>query len=212
MNVIKEAEKIFSELEGTLIADLEGAIFHAENYKELKERYPNKVGGAFNYLLLVISAIACDTLGLYITGDKFHCKRSRSYIMEFIQTRFPKRSDFKRIPKVLEDYLRNVLIHSYGSISSKIEEEHEISLFIGSNDPEILIDPSTKKIKINTLSFARLVKKLFDKIKSEISQDRKLAENIIFASEVLRRDPTKYSDATKAQLNEFYKWKERHME
>ncbi len=64
------AEIILDKLEGTIIADLKSLIAWAEDF-DTKTEKGSEYGG-LNFTLLLLSLIACETLGYYAEGAKLN--------------------------------------------------------------------------------------------------------------------------------------------
>ena len=117
MNDQNAAKKLLEELEGTIIADLRTCIKSA---REFRTGAKTPLGG-LNFTLCLLSLVACEVFGYYITGARRHkeaaqCNRvdTGTYIMVFLQRFFQPDSYFKKLHKVLAAYLRNTLVHGFG--------------------------------------------------------------------------------------------------
>ena len=172
MNDQNEARKLLGELEGTIIADLRTCIKSA---REFSAGAKTPLGG-LNFALCLLSLVACEVFGYYITGARRHkeaaqCNRvdTGTYIMVFLQRFFQPDSYFKKLHKVLADYLRNTLVHGFGF--SKMSPPRHIDLCIDENASRQL--QACKKdgervLKLNSISLACQTIEAFDRLKKEV--------------------------------------------
>lgn len=131
-----QAIRLMKRLEGTVIADLRSLLEWARDFDN--RHGPKTQLGGFNFTLPLVSLIACEVYGFYMTGAKKHQgiaspahADTGCYAMEFIQRYFPNGSYFKKLVKVLADFLRHDLVHGFGSSNPKVD--FEIMLFIRSS-------------------------------------------------------------------------------
>lgn len=203
---LEEAKKVIKSLKGTLIADLFTMKTWAENYHDLKSKESFKECGGLNYSLFLLCLIACETLGFYLMGACFHKEKKKEnwfgrfwgclrnlghrskkehlpeigkYTMNFLQEGgFPPESYFKKLRSVLARYLRDTLVHGFGSLTY-LDDHIDLGLFIKNNNMDAILDEENKKIKLNGVSFANQIINVFErKIESEINSNSKKAEEI----------------------------------
>jgi hypothetical protein len=141
---------------------------------------------------LLLSLISCETFGYFAEGAKLHNKISENgpidtgeYIMDFIQQYFDRDSYFKKLKKVLADWLRNYLVHGFGSLDE--HEDYDISLFISKDSrKQIIVGRENKKkvIKLNSIAAAQQTISAFFELKRKVKEkkDRTLVDNIAKAT------------------------------
>jgi hypothetical protein len=172
MNDQNEAKKLLEDLEGTIIADLRTCIKSA---REFPTGAKTPLGG-LNFALCLLSLVACEVFGYYITGARRHkeaaqCNRvdTGTYIMEFLQRFFPRDSYFKKLHKVLAAYLRNTLVHAFGF--SRMSPPRYIDLCIdkdASRQLETCKKDDERVLKLNSISLACQTIEAFDRLKKEV--------------------------------------------
>jgi len=198
------AIKLLDKLEGTVIADLKSLIAWAGDFHNKSDNEESR--GGLNFTLFILSLIACETFGYYSEGAKYHKKRGNcksvdtgSYIMDFIQNYFERDSYFKKLKKVLADWLRNYLVHGFGSLDE--HDNYDIGLFISKDlTKQILVGKEGEKkvIKLNSIAIAQQTISAFSRLKGKVKEgkDAFLIDNITKA--VAQRCPL-----GKKVLNEF---------
>jgi len=149
-----EARRLLQALEGTAISDLRACIKWSSEYP-VGEGSPY---GGLNFTLCLLSLVVCEALGYYITGARRHKEATQcnqvdtgAYIMEFVQRFFCRDSYFKKLRKVLADFLRHALVHGFGSGSSNLP--FNIGLFID-KDVSNQIKASCESNKKSLISIA----------------------------------------------------------
>ena len=200
----KEAMNLIDKLEGTVITDLRSLLDWSENYQS-KNKQGSQFGG-LNFTLCILSLVACEVFGFYITGASKHEQSDSDdqtdtgyYIMEFLKQFFPSDSYFKKLKKVLADFLRNDLVHVFGSANLSIP--FEIELFINSDVGNQIIsssDGKKKTLKLNSIALAHHTIEAFNKLKKEVNRgtDTSLCDNILEASRYTH-------NVSRSVLNEF---------
>jgi len=179
------ADKILNKLEGTIIADLNSLVTWAEEFNE-KPKSNSGIGG-LNFTLFLVSLIACETFGYFVDGAKLHKNASENepidtgqYTMDFIQQYFERDSYFKKLKKVLADWLRNYLVHGFGSLDE--HDNYDISLTISRDISQVAVGKEGKKkiIKLNSIAFTHQTIKAFTKMKKKVQKrsDVSLINNI----------------------------------
>jgi len=172
MNDQNEAKKLLERLEGTIIADLRTCL-------KWSREYPvggNTPYGGLNFTLCLLSLVACEVFGYYITGARKHKEAAQcnqvdtgTYIMEFLQRFFPQDSYFKKLNKVLADLLRHTLVHGFGS--SKVNIPAHIELCIH-KDVRVQIKAGSKDGKqalyFNSVSLADQTIEAFNSLKQNV--------------------------------------------
>jgi hypothetical protein len=183
-----EAKRLLQTLEGTAISDLRACIKWSREYP-VGEGSPY---GGLNFTLCLLSLVVCETLGYYITGAQKHkeaIQRNQvdtgNYIMEFVQRFFHRDSYFKKLRKVLADFLRHALVHGFGSGSANVP--FEIALFIDKDESNQIIashENNKKTLKLNSVALAHQTIEAFDKLKRRVDggTDMDLCNNIADAS------------------------------
>ena len=196
--------ELLDKLEGTLIADLKSLIAWAEDFHNKSDNEESY--GGLNFTLFILSLIACETFGYYSEGAKYHKKRGKcksvgtgSYIMDFIQNYFERDSYLKKLKKVLANWLRNYLVHGFGSLDE--HNKYDIALFISTDSKiQICVDNKGEKktIKLNSIAAARQTISAFSRLKGKVKEekDASLIDNI--AKAAAQRRPL-----GKKVLNEF---------
>lgn len=135
--------------------------------------------------------MGCETLGMYSTGADLHYKCLSknntpdigSYIGRFIENYFPDRDRFKKISKILSDYLRHSLVHGF---APRVDSyPFDINLYV-SNGKKYLPPNSKEKdnrltLEIDGVSFLAAIIKAFEKLKSEVGNNEDMANKFIKA-------------------------------
>jgi len=172
MNDQNEAKKLLGELEGTIIADLRTCI-------KLASEFPTGAKtplGGLNFTLCLLSLVACEVFGYYIMGAQSHKKAAQcnkvdtgTYIMAFLQGFFRPDSYFKKLHKVLADYLRNTLVHGFGF--SKVSPSRRLVLCIGRDESVQLKagkNDGEKVLFLNSISLACQTIEAFYSLKQKV--------------------------------------------
>lgn len=182
-----EAKKLLQELEGTAIADLRTCMKCSSEYA-IGAADPC---GGLNFTLCLLSLVVCEVLGYYITGARRHKEATQcnqvytgTYIMEFVQKFFRRDSYFKRLCKVLADFLRHVLVHGFGSGSANVP--FRIGLFICEDETNQIIasyESNKKMLKLNSIALAAQTIQAFNKLKQTVDEgkDADLIDSIVAA-------------------------------
>ena len=128
-----EAIELVDRLEGTLVSDLNSLVEWAGDFDRRRGRGPGH--GGLNFTLSLLALVGCETLGFFTTGASQHRKRTPraqpdlgTYIMAFIWDFFPQASPFRKLEKVLADFLRHDLVHGFGCANPSVP--FELGLFI----------------------------------------------------------------------------------
>src|SRR5208337_2711288 len=94
MTRVAQAMRLMKRLEGTVIADLRSLLEWARAFDD--RHGPQTQLGGFNFTLALLSLVACEVYGFYLTGAKKHRSIASPaqadtgyYTMEFIQRYFP---------------------------------------------------------------------------------------------------------------------------
>ncbi|MEN8263265.1 MAG: hypothetical protein ABFR82_07365, partial [Nitrospirota bacterium] len=182
-----KAEKIIVHLEGTLIADIKSVRKWAANYNHKREPYKNC--GGLNYSIFLLCLIGCETLGMYVFGARYHKKAEEdnnipdvgAYIIEFIEKYFPSKNEFKKISKILADYLRHSLVHGFAPLHDNYP--FDLNLVINENSIEEPIKTFEGKklgIQLNGIAFADQVISTFKKrIKEVINNEKRGSDELV---------------------------------
>ncbi len=184
-----EAIELVDRLEGTLVSDLNSLIERAGDFDR---RLRKGLGhGGLNFTLSLLALVGCETLGFFTTGAGQHRKRTPraqpglgSYIMTFIRDFFPQASPFRKLEKVLADFLRHDLVHGFGSANSSVP--FEIGLFI-SKETSKRVTPGysdgKKLLKMNSIALARDTTAAFYTLKRKVRSgtDKPLLARIVQA-------------------------------
>lgn len=200
-----EAQNILSHIEGTLIADLKSLKTLAVKLK----KDPNLVenGGSLNYLIFLVGLVGCETLGNYAYGADLHKSSKENtipdiggYINRFIENYFPQGDPFKKISKIMSDYLRHILIHGYAPRKDGYPFQLSLVVSNGNNDYPPLAFESNKilGIQIDAISFLDRILKAFTKLKKDSESSIELIKKIIEAEKYC-----KTIAPSKKILNEF---------
>jgi hypothetical protein len=206
------ADSILNKLEGTIIADLKSLVACAEKFNK-KTKSDSSFGG-LNFTLFLVSLIACETFGYFLDGAKLHKNVSENehidtgqYTMDFIQQYFERDSYFKKLKKVLANWLRNYLVHGFGSLD--VHDNYDISLFISKDIIQVAVGKEGEKkiIKLNSIAVARQTIIAFLKMK-KIVQERSNVSIINSIAEAVA-NKRKLSGKVLNEFNAVYKIAER---
>jgi hypothetical protein len=173
----QKASDIIDHLRGTLIADLK-RVMHCATTSKIKKYYGH---GGLNYTVFLLSLIACETIGFYVYGAEHSDEDPGTYIIKFLEEYFPQGNNFKKIDKILADYLRHSLVHGFGHIEDSYPFDLDISVgkVKGIDEPKKHNKNNKKIIKLSGYSFAKLVIEAFEKIAYEIKQNTGKTEALI---------------------------------
>ncbi len=181
-----EAMKLVDRLEGTLVADLKSLVQWAGDF-DLRRRKQQGLGG-LNFTLSLLSLVGCETLGFFTTGAAQHQRRNPraqqdlgTYIMAFIRDFFPPGSQFRKLEKVLADFLRHDLVHGFGCANPMVP--FDLSLFIRKETSKRVVpgySDGKKQLKINAIALARDTMSAFYKLKQKVQSgtDKPLLDRI----------------------------------
>ncbi len=169
-----EAMKLVERLEGTLIADLNSLVEWAGDFDRRQGKGPGL--GGLNFTLSLLALVGCETLGFFTTGAAQHRQRASrarpdlgTYIMAFIRDYFPRESPFRKLEKVLADFLRHDLVHGFGCANPSVP--FELSLFI-SKATSKRVTPGyldgKKLLKMNSIALARDTMAAFYTLKHKV--------------------------------------------
>ncbi len=196
MTTREEARSLLTLLEGTVITDLRSLIEWAKNYSPVSGSSIPHLGG-LNFTLSLVALVACEVFGFYLTGAKQHqrtdpCSQldTGTYIMEFLQKYFSCNSFFKKLNKVLADFLRHDLVHAFGS--ANVNFPFEICLFIDSDvGCQIQVGEHNGKeaLFINSIALAHQTIEAFYRFKYDVDQNSSntLSDNIVQAKNYSHR-------------------------
>lgn len=185
-----EAMELVNRLEGTVIADLKSLVEWAGNFDQT-QAIGTPLGG-LNFTLSLVSLVACEAFGFFATGAAQHqpatpCERPDPgmYMMEFIRRFFPKGSYFRKLEKVLADFLRHDLVHGFGSSNPNVP--FELGIFISkdtSNRLKAGCKEGKKLLKINAIALAQDTIDAFYTLMERVRQgkDTKLLANVLQAT------------------------------
>lgn len=188
MNDQNEANEVLERLEGTIIADLRTCIKLA---KEFPTGAKTPLGG-LNFTLCLLSLVACEVFGYFITGAQSHKKAAQcnkvdtgTYIMAFLQGFFRPDSYFKKLHKVLAYLLRNTLVHGFGF--SRVSKPVRFEVF-NYKDASVQVIARNKGGKgvlgLNSVSLAEQTIKAFYSLKRKVEAgDTDLCATILEAHE-----------------------------
>ena len=171
-----EAIKVVDRLEGTLVSDLNSLVECAGDFERRRGRRPGH--GGLNFTLSLLALVGCETLGFYTTGASQHRKRTPrraqpdlgTYIMAFIRDFFPQESLFRKLEKVLADFLRHDLVHGFGSANPSVP--FELGLFISKETSKQVMpgySDGKKLLKVNSIALARDTIAAFYTLKHKVS-------------------------------------------
>lgn len=173
-------------LEGTVVKDLRSLIEWAGSFDQNHNSKSNL--GGLNFTLSLVALIACEAMGFYMTGASrirhSQCPNQVDpgfYMMEFMNRYFPQGSYFKKLSKVLADFLRHALVHGFGSTNPKVG--FGVGLFIHA-DSQDQIRAGTRKGKkflaLNSIALAQHSISAFECMKNIVTEgkDLELLKNI----------------------------------
>lgn len=180
------ATRLMATLEGTVVSDTRSLLEWARTFDTTHGRQPGF--GGLNFTLSLVALVACEVCGFYMTGAHRHRRNqclSRidpgSYLIEFINHYYPSGSYFKKLSKVLADFLRNDLVHGFGSANPKVP--FGIGIFI-SSDPKNQIKVGMRRRKhflaLNAIALAEHTISAFEGMKKIVTEgkDVELIRNI----------------------------------
>ena len=169
-----EAMNLVERLEGTLIADLNSLVEWAGDFDRRRGKGPGL--GGLNFTLSLLALVGCETLGFFTTGASQHRKRTPraqpdlgTYIMAFIRDFFPRASLFRKLEKVLADFLRHDLVHGFGCANPSVP--FELGLFISKETSKQLgcgYSDGKKLLKISSIALGRDTIEAFYTLKQRV--------------------------------------------
>jgi hypothetical protein len=184
----EEALKVLDFIKGTAIADLDTLVAWVKAFKgKDKEKVTQPVNGRLNFTVAMISLVICETCGCYMLGASEHLKPQSdrdvgTYMIQFMDKYFLKDGFFKKFSKVLADFLRHSLIHSFGSYTSP-QVNFQLALAISTNlslHAAATEEEGKRKITVNSLSLAEQTLQAFKKFQAEVEKgDSQLIDNIL---------------------------------
>ena len=202
----EEALKVLDFIKGTAIADLDTLVAWVKAFEgKGKENVTQPVNGRLNFTVAMISLVICETCGCYMLGaSEMDNPRSDrdvgTYMIEFMGKYFPKDGFFKKFSKVLADFLRNSLVHSFGSYTSP-KATFQLVLAISTDlnvHARAVEEDGTRKIKLNSLSLAEQTLQAFKKFESEVEK----GQNVQLITKILNARDLQ-TEVGKGITNEF---------
>jgi len=187
-----EAIRLMEILEGTVVKDLKSLLQWARSYNQNYRK--GAIFGGLNFTLCLVSLVACEVCGFYMSGANQH-RRAKcpnrvdpgSYSIQFIERYFPHGSYFKKLSKVLADFVRHDLVHGFGSGNPNVS--FKIGLFIDS-DPRNQIKGGMKRGKkflaLNNIALAEHTIAAIESMKRTVisGRDLNLVSNIVRAKRI----------------------------
>ncbi len=169
-----EALELIDRLEGTLVADLKSLVQWAGDFDRRRKKQPGL--GGLNFTLSLVALVGCETLGFFTTGAAQHRRRTPrgqpdlgKYIMTFIRDFFPRESQFRKLEKVLADFLRHDLVHGFGCANPTVP--FDLRLFISKETSKRVAagySDGKKLLKINAIALARDTMSAFYRLKQRV--------------------------------------------
>ncbi len=184
-----EVTELIDRLEGTLIADLSSLVEWAGDFDRRRTKGPKR--GGLNFTLGLLALVGCETLGFFTTGAAERRKqRARTqpdlgtYIMAFIRDFFPRASQFRRLEKVLADFLRHDLVHGFGCANPTVP--FDLGLFVSKETSKRVTSGYSngkKQLKLNSIALARDTIEAFYTLKRTVRSgaDKRLLLRIVQA-------------------------------
>ena len=184
-----DATQLLDRLEGTLVADLNSLVEWASDFDRRRTKAP-KLGG-LNFTLGLVALIGCETLGFFTTGAAQHRKQPPraqpdlgTYIMGFIRDYFPRDSLFRKLEKVLADFLRHDLVHGFGAANPTVP--FDLGLFVSKETSKRVTSGYSngkKLLKLNSHALARDTIAAFYTLKQKVRSgaDKPLLARIVQA-------------------------------
>ena len=184
-----EAMELIDRLEGTLVADLKSLVQWAGDFDRRKKKQPGL--GGLNFTIALLALVGCETLGFFTTGAVQHRRRTPPvhpdlgvYIMTFIRDFFPRESQFRRLEKVLADFLRHDLVHGFGCANPMTPLN--LGLFIGKENSkrmEASHSDGQKLLKMNSIALAVDTMSAFYRLKNKVrvGREKPLLKKIVTA-------------------------------
>ena len=176
-------------LEGTVVKDLRSLIEWAGSFDQ--NHNPKSDLGGLNFTLSLVALVACESIGFYMTGASRHrhsqCPNqvdSGFYMMEFMNRYFPQKSYFKKLSKVLADFLRHALVHGFGSTNPEVG--FRVDLFIRADSQDQIragMRQGKKSLALNSIVLAKHSISAFERMKKIVTEgkDLELLKNIVKA-------------------------------
>lgn len=184
-----EAMELINRLEGTLVADLKSLVQWAGDFDRRGKKQPGL--GGLNFTLALLALVGCETLGFFTTGAVHHRHRTSpvrldlgAYIMTFIRDFFPRENEFRRLEKVLADFLRHDLVHGFGCANPMVPLN--LSLFIGKENSK-RVEPGhsdgQEVLKLNSIALAQDTMSAFYGLKKKVrvGLEKPLLKRIVMA-------------------------------
>ena len=177
------AIRILVHIDGTLLADIRSMRHWATS------NVPLEVGmGRLNFALMAVSLIGCERLGLLTTTATNRAARAwpeltdpGRYIIEFIETYFPRKHPFKRISKILADAMRHELVHGFGGRRSSAP--FELALYVSADKGRFYEVRERRRrrplLTVNSVAFADAVLGAAGDIRRRLDREPRLVERIL---------------------------------
>ena len=186
---LSSARRILENLDGTLLSDLRTMRQWAAGFDKLSLK-KRKGLGALNFALALMSLVACEAIGFFTTGAYKHkgmkdprTVNTGTYIINFIETFFPKGSKFKQVSKILADNLRHELVHGFGSCSTNAP--FDMAIFV-KNAPDRQVELGRRRrrdvVRINAVALADQVLEGFAALQDQLGSNFDLVKKICAAS------------------------------
>lgn len=177
----KLARRAIAKLRRTIVPDLLTMRKWATEY----DAHPqDKAGlGALNFALMMMALVGCEALGFWTMGAAAHRKAKLPesadvgcYITDVVERFFPAGSQFRRVSKVLADYVRHDLVHGFGVRPSK--SRFEVALKVRHDSGSAVRfrrDGRRQLLVLDAVAFTDDLVAAFDEVSRRFEKDTNLA-------------------------------------
>ena len=137
---LRRARRAIAKLRRTIVPDLRTMQEWAKGFDAAARKSPEL--GALNFALMMVALVGCEALGFWTMGASAHRKARQPhtadvgcYIIDVIDRFFPPASRFRKVSKILADYVRHDLVHGFGVRRTKLRFDAAIKVRPDSHPP-----------------------------------------------------------------------------
>jgi hypothetical protein len=184
----KLARRAITKLRRTIVPDL----LTMRKWAAAFDAHPQDTAGlgALNFALMMVALVGCEALGYWTMGAAAH-QRAKSpesadvgcYIMDVVERFFPAGSQFRRVSKVLADYVRHDLVHGFGVRPSKSRFEVALNVRPESGSAvRFRRDGRRQVLVLDSVAFAGDLIAAFDEVLRRFKKDTEMVKQCTSAA------------------------------
>lgn len=175
---LKRAQRAIAKLQRTIVPDLRTMQAWAKKFDVAPRKSPEL--GALNFALMMVTLVGCEALGFWTMGASAHRKAGQRhtadvgcYIVDVIDRFFPQSSRFRKVSKILADYVRHDLVHGFGVRRTKLRFDTAIK--VRPNSYPAVRFQGRQLLIVDAVAFADDFIMAFDLVARRLKVDARLA-------------------------------------